>query len=81
MKAGNDEYGRKYGRTTENVMVRNLTVGYSNGFAVGAEMAAGVRNVTFKDSIINGSLHAILLKCMLGMGGKTWIGLCRKFNV
>lgn len=59
MKAGFDEYGRKYGRTTENVMVRNLTVGYSNGFAIGSEMAAGVRNVTFKDSVIDGAFHAI----------------------
>jgi polygalacturonase len=71
VKSGYNYYGRLNGRTSENIMVRNINVGFSNGMAIGSETATGARNVTFQDIVLNGSLHAILIKTELGRGGQT----------
>uniref|UniRef100_A0A914D545 Pectate lyase superfamily protein domain-containing protein n=1 Tax=Acrobeloides nanus TaxID=290746 RepID=A0A914D545_9BILA len=68
VKSGKDYLGRTYGRTTENVLVRNFTVGTTAGLAIGSEMSAGIRNVTFKDIVMNGSAYGISMKSDRGRG-------------
>lgn len=64
-----DYLGRTYGRKTENVLVQNVVAGSSAGLAIGSEMSAGVRNVTFKNIIMNGSHDGLNIKSDRGRGG------------
>ena len=70
MKSGTNQWGRAYGRRTENVMVRNATFGYSYGLAIGTQMSAGIKNVTFHDIMLNGSFFMTNVKSTIGRGGK-----------
>jgi polygalacturonase len=40
---------------SENVLVRNLTIGTSHGLALGSYTYGGIRNVTFDNIVIHGS--------------------------
>jgi polygalacturonase len=70
VKSGWNSFGRNFGRTSENILVRNINVKYTNGLDIGSEMSGGARNVTFRDSTISDAWHALLLKTELGRGGK-----------
>jgi hypothetical protein len=70
VKSGWNYYGRTFGRPTENVMVRNLSVGYSEGVAIGSEVAGGAKNITFQDIYVNGSMRAVYVKTEIGRGGR-----------
>ncbi|KAH8084427.1 DUF4496-containing protein [Aureococcus anophagefferens] len=54
MKSGLDGFGINLAIPTEDVLVRNITCDDAGrgGFAVGSEMSGGVRNVTFRDSVL-----------------------------
>ncbi len=56
VKSGIDGFGLNLAIPTENVLVRNITCppGGRGGFAVGSEMSGGIRNVTFRDSVLHG---------------------------
>ena len=41
VSAGNDHGGLQYGRITENIFVRNFTVGNSDGLSIGSGTSAG----------------------------------------
>jgi polygalacturonase len=73
VKAGLDWLGRTYGAPTQDVLVRNMTILSGNGFAIGSEMSAGIRNVTFEDVLVNCSAspckHGLYIKTMRGRGG------------
>uniref|UniRef100_A0A914WRR4 Glycoside hydrolase family 28 n=1 Tax=Plectus sambesii TaxID=2011161 RepID=A0A914WRR4_9BILA len=69
VKSGIDYLGRTFGRTTENVMVRNMSIGTSHGLSIGSEMSGGVRNITFKDIFVNGSAAGPRIKSQRGRGG------------
>jgi len=73
VKAGLDWLGREFGRATEDVLVRGLTVLSGNGFAVGSEMSASVRNVRFENVLVDckNSIckHGLYVKTMRGRGG------------
>jgi len=70
MKSGLDGYGMNLGIPTENVLVRNITCGEGGrcGFAIGSEISGGVRNVTYRDSVLAGS-RGINIKSSIGRGG------------
>lgn len=44
-------------------------MGTTAGLAIGSEMSAGIRNVTFKDIVMNGSAYGISMKSDRGRGG------------
>lgn len=70
MKSGRDEYGRKRGRPTENVVIRDCTVYHGHGgFVVGSEMSGGVRNITVSNCSFLGTDVGIRFKSTRGRGG------------
>lgn len=70
LKSGRDEEGRKRGRPTENVTVRNCTVGTGHGgVAIGSEMSGGVRNVFVTNCIFRGTDAGLRFKTTRGRGG------------
>ena len=65
-----DGFGLNLGIPTENVLIRNITCpeGGRGGFAIGSEMSGGLRNVTYRDSVLDGQ-RGINLKPSVGRGG------------
>jgi len=70
IKSGLDGFGLNLAIPTENVLIRNITCpkGGRGGFAIGSEMSGGVRNITYKDSVLNGQ-RGIDIKPSVGRGG------------
>lgn len=70
IKAGRDADGRRVGRPSENILIRNCKF-YSecNGLCIGSEMSGGVRNVLMHDVEIGNVKNALLFKSNLDRGG------------
>jgi polygalacturonase len=70
IKSGLNGFGLNLGIPTENVLVRNITCpkGGRGGFAIGSEMSGGMRNITFRDSVLHGE-RGIDIKPSVGRGG------------
>jgi polygalacturonase len=70
IKSGRDEEGRKRGRPTENVIVRNDIVYRAHGgFVVGSEMSGGARNIFVSDCSFLGTDIGLRFKTVRGRGG------------
>jgi polygalacturonase len=70
IKSGLNGFGLNLGIPTENVLIRNITCppGGRGGFAIGSEMSGGLRNVTYRDSVLDGQ-RGINIKPSVGRGG------------
>jgi polygalacturonase len=70
IKSGKDEEGRKRGRPTENVIVRNNIVYKAHGgFVIGSEMSGGARNIFVYDCSFVGTDIGLRFKTARGRGG------------
>ncbi len=70
LKSGRNEQGRKLGRPTENVVVRNCEIGTGHGaITIGSEMSGGVRNVKVSHVTANGTDMGLRFKSTRGRGG------------
>jgi polygalacturonase len=70
IKSGKDEEGRKRGRPTENVIVRNNVVYKAHGgFVIGSEMSGGARNIFVYDCSFMGTDIGLRFKTARGRGG------------
>lgn len=70
IKSGKDEEGRKRGKPTENVIVRNNIVYKGHGgFVVGSEMSGSVRNIFVYDCSFIGTDIGLRFKTTRGRGG------------
>jgi DNA sulfur modification protein DndE len=70
LKSGRDEEGRRRGRPTENVTVRNCTVLHGHGgVVIGSEMSGGVRNVSVTNCVFKGTDTGLRFKTTRGRGG------------
>jgi polygalacturonase len=70
IKSGRDEEGRKRGRPTENVIVRNNVVYRAHGgFVIGSEMSGGARNIFVSDCTFIGTDIGLRFKTTRGRGG------------
>lgn len=70
IKSGKDEEGRKRGKPTENMIVRNNTVYKGHGgFVVGSEMSGGARNIFVYDCTFMGTDKGLRFKTTRGRGG------------
>jgi len=70
VKSGRDEDGRKRGRPTENMIVRNNIVYRAHGgFVVGSEMSGGARNIFVYDCSFIGTDIGLRFKTVRGRGG------------
>ncbi len=70
MKSGKNEYGRKRGKATENIAIRDCVVYHGHGgFVVGSEMSGGIRNIYVKNCSFLGTDVGIRFKTTRGRGG------------
>jgi hypothetical protein len=70
IKSGKDEEGRKRGRPTENVIIRNNIVYKAHGgFVIGSEMSGGARNIFVYDCSFMGTDIGLRFKTTRGRGG------------
>ena len=70
VKSGRDEDGRKRGRPTEEMIVRNNVVYRAHGgFVVGSEMSGGARNIFVSDCSFIGTDIGLRFKTVRGRGG------------
>lgn len=70
IKSGKDEEGRKRGRPTENVVIRNNIVYKAHGgFVIGSEMSGGARNIFVYDCSFMGTDIGLRFKTVRGRGG------------
>lgn len=70
IKSGKDEEGRKRGRPTENVIIRNNIVYKAHGgFVIGSEMSGGARNIFVYDCSFMGTDIGLRFKTARGRGG------------
>jgi len=70
IKSGRDEEGRKRGKPTENVIVRNDVVYRAHGgFVIGSEMSGGARNIFVSDCSFIGTDIGLRFKTTRGRGG------------
>lgn len=70
IKSGRDEEGRKRGKATENVIVRNCVVYHAHGgFVIGSEMSGGVHNMFVSNCSFIGTDVGLRFKTTRGRGG------------
>jgi polygalacturonase len=69
IKSGRDQDGRGTGRPSENIVIRNITAAGLYGFAIGSEMAGGVRNVFIEKCRVLSGRAAIYTKGNRDRGG------------
>jgi polygalacturonase len=70
IKSGRDEAGRKRGRPTQNLIVRNCTVYHAHGgFVIGSEMSGGVKNMFVSNCSFIGTDIGLRFKTNRGRGG------------
>jgi len=70
LKSGRDRDGRRVGKPTENVVVRDCTFLRGHGTVViGSEMSGGVRNVLAEDLTADGTDAGVRIKTRRGRGG------------
>ena len=70
VKSGRDEAGRKRGKPTENMTVRNCIVYHAHGgFVIGSEMSGGARNIFVSNCTFIGTDIGLRFKATRGRGG------------
>ncbi|MVN90088.1 glycoside hydrolase family 28 protein [Mucilaginibacter aquatilis] len=70
IKSGRDEEGRKRGKPTENMVVKNSIVYRAHGgFVIGSEMSGGARNLFVTDCTFIGTDIGLRFKTTRGRGG------------
>jgi len=70
IKSGRDEEGRKRGKPTENVVIRNNTVYKAHGgFVIGSEMSGGAKNIFVYNCSFMGTDKGLRFKTARGRGG------------
>lgn len=69
IKAGRDWSGRMVNISTTNVLAENNNFFQGHGVSIGSETSGWVRNVTIRDSFLNGTNLAVRIKSMRGRGG------------
>lgn len=70
IKSGRDEEGRRRGKPTENVIVRNDVVYRAHGgFVIGSEMSGGAKNIFVSDCTFIGTDIGLRFKTTRGRGG------------
>lgn len=70
MKSGKDEFGRKRGIPTENVIIADCIVYHGHGgFTIGSEMSGGVRNIKVTNCNFIGTDIGLRFKSTRGRGG------------
>ncbi|MEY4490142.1 MAG: hypothetical protein RIQ79_2650 [Verrucomicrobiota bacterium] len=85
LKSGYDQDGRRVGRPTENVVMRDCTSKRGHGgLVIGSEMSGSVRNVFMYSCDFEGTDRAVRIKSRPGRGGvveNIWVEHVRAINM
>jgi hypothetical protein len=81
VKSGRDLDGRRIGRPSEYVVVRDNDMGGEDGIALGSEMSGDIRYVFFTDNVLRSGASAIRFKANLDRGGTVEHVGVRRFKV
>lgn len=82
IKSGRDEEGRKRGKPTENVVIRNNIVYKAHGgFVIGSEMSGGAKNIFVYDCAFMGTDKGLRFKTARGRGGIVENIYCRNIQM
>ncbi len=68
VKSGRDEFGRRAGIPSEDILIENCRFTSGFGVAVGSEMSGGVRNVTVRDCEFTDTHSIASVKAVRGRG-------------
>ena len=68
VKSGRDYDGRRVGRPSKYVIVRNNDMGGEDGIALGSEMSGGIEWVFFENNIMRDGVSAVRFKANLDRG-------------
>ena len=68
IKSGRDYDGRRVGRPSKYVVVRNNDMGGEDGIALGSEMSGGIEWVFFENNIMRDGVSAVRFKANLDRG-------------
>ncbi len=69
VKSGRDYDGRRVGRPSENIVIRNNVFGGEDGIGMGSEMSGGIRNVFIENNTYTEGTSAFRFKANLDRGG------------
>ena len=69
VKSGRDWSGRMVNISTENVLAEANIFERGHGVSIGSETSGWIRNVTFRDSSVNGTDSAVRIKSCIPRGG------------
>lgn len=70
LKSGADQWGRRMGRPTEDVVITHCIMLHGHGgVTIGSEMSGGVRNVAVSNCVFHGTETGIRIKSERGRGG------------
>lgn len=72
IKSGRDYDGRKVGRPSENIVVRNNILDGEDGIGLGSEMSGGIKNVFFTDNTYLKGVSVFRLKANLDRSPRRW---------
>ncbi|MCU0377300.1 MAG: glycoside hydrolase family 28 protein [Bacteroidales bacterium] len=85
IKSGKNADGRKRGKPTENLIIRNCIVYHGHGgVTIGSEMSGGVRNMSVADCTFMGTDVGLRFKSNRGRGGvveNIWFDNIRMTNI
>lgn len=70
IKSGRDLDGRRVGRSSKNIVVRNNILDGEDGIGLGSEMSGGIENVYFTDNTYLKGSSVFRLKANLDRGGE-----------
>jgi polygalacturonase len=69
IKAGRDLSGRQVNISTQNVLAEQNSFLKGHGVSIGSETSGWIRNITIRDSKLDGTNLAVRIKTMRGRGG------------
>jgi len=69
IKSGQNEEGRRIGRSSEHIRIFNTKFHAGLGVAVGSEMSGSIRNVVVQDCVFENTAFVVQLKAPWGRGG------------
>ena len=70
LKSGRNEYGRRRGKPSENIVITDCTVYHGHGgVTIGSEMSGGVRNIYVRNCEFLGTDVGLRFKSTRGRGG------------
>lgn len=71
IKSGWDQYGISYGRSSSNIVIRNIIAHspVSAGVSIGSEMSGGVSNISVENFYVWHSKRGVRIKTAPGRGG------------